>query len=141
MLDMAMESVAGMIAPNTALDDVVKDIRNGVLTDVDELNVRFAGIHANYYDYEWNWAYKAIEDYYEVDLKNISADKLRELIGRWKDSVVRLDRLVYEDARKDFALSSMNDASLESNPFVVSIHDHIISKTDLYAEVIARLQC
>lgn len=133
--------VAGMIAPNTALDDVVKDIRNGVLTDVDELNVRFAGIHANYYDYEWNWAYKAIEDYYEVDLKNISADKLRELIGRWKDSVVRLDRLVYEDARKDFALSSMDDASLESNPFVVSIHDHIRSKTDLYAEVIARLQC
>ena len=131
--------VSGMIAPEKAVNDVLDDIQNGILTDVNDINSRFVSIHSNYYDYEWNWAYQVIEDYYGVDLKNISADKLIELIGRWKNSVITLDNLVYEDARKDFSINSLPDSDFESNPFVRSIQDHIHVKSQLYDTVMSVL--
>jgi hypothetical protein len=142
--------ISGMIAPKGAVSALLNDIQNGVLTGVDQINDRFAQIHASYYDYEWRWAYGVIEDYYKVDLKTISADKLCELIDRWKTSVVGLDNLVYEDARKEFSLSAMTGfgadgdelvrkedfmqvrgSLFESNPFVVSVLDHIETKSRL----------
>ena len=80
-------------------------------------------------DYEWAWAYNAIEEYYGVCLNTITADKICELIGRWKRSVISLDELVYEDARKDFALSALTD--FENNPFVASVREHIRVKSEL----------
>ena len=151
--------ISGMIAPKKAVSDVLDDIQNGVLTDVNAINARFADIHAHYYDYEWKWAYQVIEDYYEVDLKKISADKLCELIGRWKSSVVNLDNLVYDDARKEFSLGSMTSfgadgdenvrkedfmqvrgSLFESNPFVMSVKDHIRTKSELGDQVLERLK-
>ena len=142
--------ISGMIAPKKAVSDILDDIQNGTLADVDEINRRFADIHSNYYVYEWKWAYKVIEEYYDVDLKTISADKLCELIDRWKTSVVGLDNLVYEDARKEFSLSAMTGfgadgnelvrkedfmqvrgSFFESNPFVVSVLEHIKVKSQL----------
>ena len=151
--------ISGMIAPKKAVSDILDDIQNGTLADVDEINRRFADIHSNYYVYEWKWAYKVIEDYYDVDLKTISAEKLRELIGRWKSSVVGLDNLVYEDARKEFSLSAMTsfgadaDETLkkedfmqvrgsffELNPFVMSVKDHIRAKSELGDKALDRLK-
>ena len=150
--------ISGMIAPKRAVSALLDDIQNGILTDVEQVNARFAKIHASYYDFEWKWAYNVIEEYYGVDLKTISADKLCELIGRWKSSVVGLDNLVYDDARKEFSLSAMTGfgtdgdenvrkedfmqvrgSVFESNPFVMSVKDHILAKSELYDSVINRL--
>lgn len=146
----AWVDIAGMIAPKKAVSDLLDDIQNGVLTDVEDINARFSSIHAHYYDYEWRWAYGVIEEYYGVDLKKITADKLCELIGRWKSSVVGLDNLVYDDARKEFSLSAMTSfgadgdekvrkedfmqvrgSLFESNPFVMSVLEHIRVKSEL----------
>ena len=142
--------IAGMIAPKKAVSALLDDIQNEVLADVNDINARFAAIHSNYYDYEWKWAYKVIEEYYGVDLQTITADKLCELIGRWKSSVVGLDNLVYDDARKEFSLSAMTSfgadgdekvrkedfmqvrgSLFESNPFVMSVKEHIRIKSEL----------
>lgn len=147
--------ISGMLAPKRAVSDLLDDIQNGILADVDEINARFADIHAHYYDYEWKWAYRVIEEYYGVDLQKISADELCELIGRWKSSVVGLDNLVYEDARKEFSLSVMTSfgadgdenvrkedfmqvrgSLFESNPFVMSVKDHIRTKSELGDKVL-----
>lgn len=150
--------ISGMIAPKKAVSDMLDDIQNGSLADVEDINARFADIHAHYYDYEWRWAYKVIEDYYGVDLQKITADRLCELVGRWKSSVVGLDNLVYDDARKEFSLSSMTSfgadgdekvrkedfmqvrgSFFESNPFVMSVKDHIRIKSELGDAVLNRI--
>lgn len=151
--------ISGMIAPKRAVSDVLDEIQNGILTDVNDINARFADIHANYYDYEWRWAYKIIQEYYEVDLQKISAEKLCELIGRWRSSVIGLDNLVYDDARKEFSLSAMTSfgadgdenvrkedfmqvrgSLFESNPFVMSVKDHIRTKSELGDKVLDMLK-
>ena len=152
--------IAGMIAPKKAVSAVLDDIQNGLLVDVEGINARFADIHANYYDYEWHWAYKVIEEYYGVDLQNITADEIRTLVERWRTSVVGLDNMVYEDARKEFSLSAMTSfgadgdenvrkedfmqvrgSLFESNPFVMSVKEHIKIKSELGDKVLERLSC
>ena len=150
--------IAGMIAPKDAVSVLLNDIQTGILTDVDSINSRFAEIHTNYYRYEWRWAYNVIENYYDVELESISAEKLMELVNRWKTSVIGLDNLVYDDARKEFSLSSMTSfgadgdetereedfmqvrgSMFEANPFVSSIIEHIHAKSELGDIVLERL--
>jgi len=151
--------ISGMIAPKKAVSDVLDYIQDGTLDNVDDINVRFASIHSNYYEYEWKWAYGVIEEYYGVDLQTISVDKLCELVDRWKSSVVGLDNLVYDDARKEFSLSAMTSfgadgdehvrnedfmqvrgSFFESNPFVMSVKEHIRIKSELGDTVLMQLR-
>ncbi len=146
--------IAGMIAPQSAVSDILDDIESGAVSDVMTINERFAALHANYYSYEWTWAYDAIKEYYGVDLDNVSAETLMNLVRRWKDAVVTLDHLVYEDARKEFSLSAMTSfgadgdekqkdldffqvrgASFENDPFVKSVADHIVVKSALARDI------
>jgi hypothetical protein len=151
--------LAGLIAPKTAVQDLLDAIESGSLHDVSSLNHCFADIHSEYYDYEWNWAYKVIEENYGVNLSEILPEKLEELIIRWRSSVIALDNLIYEDARKEFSLSAMTSfgadgdelqrmqdfeqvrgARFESDPFVKSVRDHIRIKTELADEVLSKLR-
>ena len=150
--------ISGLIAPKMAVTALLDDIQNGVLTDVDAVNERFAQMHQKYYFYEWKWAYKVIQEYYKVDLQTITAEKLRELVNRWKESVVGLDNLIYEDARKEFSLSAMTSfgadgdenqrkedfmqvrgSFFEADPFVTSVKEHINVKSALGDRVIDML--
>ena len=151
--------LSGMIAPKKAVSALLDDIRNGVLDDIEKVNARFADIHASYYDYEWKWAYKVIKDYYGVDLSIADVDVLIGLVERWKQSVVGLDNLIYEDARKEFSLSAMTGfgadgdenvrkedfmqvrgSFFEADPFVTSVKDHIKVKTALGDTILAKLR-
>jgi len=142
--------ISGMIAPKDAVSALLDDIENGVLSDVNDINARFASIHSEYYNYEWRWAYRIIREYYGVDLSAVTADKLRELVNKWKTSVVALDNMIYEDARKEFSLNAMTSfgadgdeaqrkedfmqvrgSFFEADPFVMSVKEHIRVKSEL----------
>lgn len=129
--------LAGMIAPGKAVEDIVSDVESGRTSDLEILNERISSLHSEYYNYEWRWACKAMEDYYGFRLSEMSADDLSRLVRRWRDSVVALDRLLYEDARKEFSLSGMPD--FESDPFVRSVKEHIEVKSSLADQVLEKL--
>jgi hypothetical protein len=129
--------LAGMIAPAKAVDDIMTDVESGRTFELDVLNSRLAALHNEYYHYEWKWASMAMEEYYGFRLSCLSVAELSELIRRWKDSVIALDRLLYEDARKEFALSGMPD--FESDPFVRSVKEHMEIKSALADEVLRKL--
>ena len=122
------------------------------------MNAEFERLHRNYYTYEWTWVYNHLEQFYGIKLEQITAADVVDIVEKWKEAVVGLDRQVYDDARKEFSLASMTgfgaDGSriekeldfeqvrgdFESNPFVTAILDHIVAKTALGNELISRLQ-
>jgi len=79
-------------------------------------------------------------------------------VEKWKESVVTLDRMLYEDAKKEFALSSRigfgvdgseYDRNLdfeqvrgefEKNAFAQEALDHIRRKSELGDELIGRMR-
>ena len=149
--------ISGLIAPKTEIERLMNDIETGTLYTVDQIHDRFAEMHANYYTYEWTWAYGKMLEFYGLNAETITAKDIINIVHQWQKSVVGLDRMVYEDAKKEFSLSSMTgfgaDGSkeeqvldfeqvrgvFESNPFVTAVLKHIEVKTELGNELVARL--
>ena len=151
--------LAGLIAPKKAVSDLLDAVERGDISDVDSLNRCFADMHSEYYRYEWRWACKAMEDYYDFRLTDASVEDLQELVRRWRNSVVALDRLIYDDARKEFSLSAMTSfgadgnaferdqdfmnvrgSFFEADPFVASVKEHIDVKSALGDAALAKLE-
>lgn len=150
--------ISGLIAPKTEIERLMKDIETGTLYTVDQIHDRFAEMHANYYTYEWTWAYGKMLEFYGLNAETITAKDIINIVHQWQKSVVGLDRMVYEDAKKEFSLTSMTgfgaDGSkeeqvldfeqvrgvFESNPFVTAVLKHIEVKTALGNELIERLR-
>lgn len=130
--------MAGMIAPGKAVEDILCDVERGRTSDVTVLNRRFTALHTEYYDHEWQWAAGAMEDYFGFRISSVSKEKLCDIIRLWRDSVIALDRLLHEDARKELYLAEIQE--YDANPFVLSVKEHIKLKSSLYDEVLARLE-
>ena len=150
--------LSGLIAPRSEVFSLLDDIESGAVIDVKGIDARFHEMHAHYYSYEWTWAHDVIESWYGVNLETVSAETLMNIVHRWKEAVVTLDQLIYEDARKEFSLSAMTSfgadgdekqrnldffqvrgASFENDPFVKSVADHIVVKSQLARDVLALL--
>ena len=149
--------ISGLIAPKSEIERLMDDIERGQLTTVDQIHDRFAEMHANYYTYEWTWAYGKMLEFYGLQAEAITAKDIAGIVRRWQEAVVGLDKMVYEDAKKEFSLTSMTgfgaDGSrkeqrldfeqvrgdFESNPFVTAVLQHIEVKTALGNELIDRL--
>lgn len=151
--------VSGLICPKNALDPFLDQVEEGIVSGVEALDEFFSMMSSEYYSYEWTWAYDIIRKYYGVSLDNAEQKDILELIARWKEAVVGLDNLLYEDAKKEFSLSFMTsfgeDGDLETrrkdfeqvrgsdfdgNPFVQMVQNHIKEKTALYESTVERIK-
>lgn len=150
--------LSGLIAPKSEIHRVMEAIEQGRITTLEEINAEWHTMHRNYYTYEWRWAYEHIQEFYGIDPEQITADDIIRIVEQWRDAVVGLDRMVYEDARKEFSLASRTgfgaDGSrrekdrdfeqvrgdFENNPFVQATLDHIEAKSALGEELIERMR-
>lgn len=150
--------VAGLIAPESEIERVCTDVEERRVKDIRDLPACFAGIHANYYSYEWTWAYDRFREFFGIDPTQITRKQAAEIVRKWKLAVVGLDKLIYDDASKEFALSSMTGfgvdgdktrrdedfaavrgGSFEDNPFVAEVQNHIVRKSKLGDKILEKL--
>jgi len=140
--------LAGLIAPRSEVQALIEDIEQGTMT-LDSIQMRFAQMHRSYYSYEWTWAVEKLEELWGCSIHEVTLEQLRATVSQWQEAVVGLDKLVYEDAKKEFNLNSQTgfgvdgDASqrkadfesvrgsFENNPFVLEVQAHIARKTAL----------
>ena len=103
-------------------------------------------------------AARELEEETGIRINDITSKDVISVVERWKKSVVELDNLLYEDARKEFTLSSMTGFGIdggaevkkldfeqvrgefESNSVVAAIQEHIKQKAALADELINRLK-
>ena len=150
--------IAGLIAPKSEVEQLLNDIDCGRIKTLDEIADSFRKMHNNYYTYEWTWAIEKIQERFGKKIDEITYRDVIRMVEMWKESVVALDKVLYDDARKEFALSSRigfgvdgseYDRKLdfeqvrgefEKNAFVREILDHIRRKTELGDEIIGRMK-
>ncbi len=144
--------LAGLLAPRTEVTRLSEDIEKHAI-GLKEIQQRFAAMDANYYSYEWTWALDKLEQIWGCSVEEVTLEQVKRVVDEWQDSVIRLDNMVYEDARKEFDLNSQTgfgvdgDASqrqadfesvrgkFESNAFVMEVKEHIHRKTELGARM------
>ena len=150
--------ISGLIAPKSEIDRLLDAIEQGDINRLQDINDTFGEMHRNYYTYEWTWAYEKLEEFYGIRPEDMTAADIISIVEKWKEAVVGLDKMLYEDARKEFSLASMTgfgaDGSrlekeqdfeqvrgdFESNPFVTAVLEHIKVKTALGDELIERMK-
>lgn len=150
--------LSGLIAPKSEVDRVIDNIESGTINLLKEINEEWRIMHQNYYTYEWTWVYDHIESFYGINPNKMTADDVVCIVEQWREAVVRLDRMIYDDARKEFSLASRTgfgvDGSrtekdmdfeqvrgdFESNPFVKATLEHIDIKSALGDEIIERMR-
>jgi len=150
--------LGGMIAPKELVDRLADRIEAGEVRSLEEVGDAFRRMHADYYRLEWTWAYDKYAEFFGFPLETVTAAQVREIVERWKEAVIGLDRMLYEDAKKEFNLASMTgfgaDGSrkvkemdfeqvrgdFESNAFVQAVLEHIRAKEALGNELLGRLR-
>jgi hypothetical protein len=150
--------LAGLIAPKSEVDILLDNIESGKISSLEGLSESFVKMHNSYYGWDWTWSCERIEEEAGITVNKLTVNDVISIVERWKKSVVDLDNLLYEDARKEFNLSSMTGFGIdggdedkkldfeqvrgefESNKVVAAIKKHIIQKTALGDELIERLR-
>ncbi len=149
--------VCGLFTPKTEVDAIAEDIAEGRLTELTDLEARWKQLHADYYDMEWTWVADHLPQWYGKTAAELTKEDVRQIIDRWLRSVVELDEMLLEDARKEYSLKSRtgfgidnpgDDADsdfvsvrgeFDADPFVKMVKNHIARKTDLAERALAQL--
>ena len=150
--------LAGMLAPEKAVEQLLADIESGVIGTLEALEGRFATIHADYPSYEWTWAADAIEQQLGKGIGAITPEDVLDLTTRWKEAVLKLDHRLYADAEKEYAATARTGfgldgdeetqrldfeavrGSFEDDDFVAEIEKHIAAKTELANDLVRRIE-
>jgi len=150
--------LAGLIAPKQVVTRLLDDIESDKVNTIEGVADAFRKMHAAYYKWEWTWACERIEEEAGKSVKDFTAADVISIVEKWKKSVINLDKMLYEDARKEFTLSSMTGFGIDggeeirkldfeqvrgdfnSNSVVAAIQDHIKQKSALGDELIKRMK-
>lgn len=150
--------ISGLIAPKSEIENLLSKIEESKITNLQEINNVFEQLHKNYYSLEWTWAWEVIQDFYNITPDTITANDVIKIVEQWKTSVINLDRMIYEDARKEFSLSFKTGfgadgniqeqamdfkyvrGAFDNNPFVITTLKHIEEKSELGDELIKRMK-
>ncbi|MCQ2329703.1 MAG: DUF4954 family protein [Paludibacteraceae bacterium] len=146
--------LSGMICPRSEVDRMIAEIKLGKMNII-EAEKRIREIHENYYEYEWTWACDKLTRYLGKTIDELTKDDIVKLVDNWCDAVLKLDNMLYEDAKKEFNLSSHTGFGIdtddtdrnadfeavrgkfEENSFVKNCLQHMKDKEKLRKDTIA----
>ncbi|MCU4155964.1 DUF4954 family protein [Carboxylicivirga sp. A043] len=149
--------MAGLLVPKERVMTLLDDLQKDNISDLDELNKRYAALHDNYFDYTWTWCLKVFKDEFELDFQTAEIDQILSFVDNWKKCVIDLDNMVYADAHKEFTLNNQTGFGIdgseetrisdfeqvrgefEKHPSVQDISNHIRVKSRLAEELKERL--
>lgn len=149
--------IAGLLAPKSEISRLCHEIIDGTIDSLEQIEDRFRSLHNDYYDMEWTWVVENFGRWAGFEIGELTPELLKQLVERWQNSVIALDRMLYDDAAKEFSLTSSTgfgvDGSekrrikdfvsvrgeFESDPFVTMVLHHIDAKTALATALINRL--
>ncbi len=150
--------LAGLFAPLEVVQKMLDDIEGDKIRTLEDVTERFRSIHENYPAYEWAWAANVLQQRLGKSIDKMTADDILEITAKWKQAVIKLDQMLYDDAKKEFSPSAQIGfgidgdeetkhadfgavrGTFEKNSFVTEIEKHIDAKTKLGNELIGRMQ-
>jgi len=148
--------LSGLLAPATEIENLIKSIENKEI-DLTGIELQLWKIHAQYDQSAWSWVSHNLNEYLGKNINEVDLNDLISLIERWKTSVIKLDQLIYSDAKKEFNQTSKTAygvdgneeqadqdfesvrGNFESDTFVKEIANHIKTETETAENLIHKL--
>lgn len=95
--------ISGMLAPKAEIERLCDEVVDGTLSTLDAVEARIRQLAADYYNMEWTWVVENFADWAHKPVEELTREDVINLSERWQNSVVKLDQLLYEDAKKEFS--------------------------------------
>ena len=67
----------------------------------------------------WAWTTEILAERFEVDVNSVNADQLLELISTWETESIKLDKMILNDASKEFDNSSKIGFGIDGDQDVI----------------------
>ncbi|MDG5798963.1 DUF4954 family protein [Marinilabiliaceae bacterium ANBcel2] len=150
--------LSGLITPKCSVNKLIEDLEYNSFSSFDEVNHQFKYFKENYFKWAWNWIVSKLKSEALLDVESATPDDILSYVDKWLNAVVKLDRMMYEDARKEFTLKAQTGFGIDgeddirlqdfenvrgeftSHPAVKDILNHIESKTMLAEKVKDKLK-
>ena len=107
----------GMLAPEAEVTTILDDIRNGNLTDINDVAVALENIHNAYNEHKWAWAYRIILDYNNLD--TLTEQDRQLLIQTLLPARQEWLNAIKYDAEREYELGDVDADTL--NSFIAKI--------------------
>ncbi|MDR2562665.1 MAG: DUF4954 family protein [Prevotellaceae bacterium] len=149
--------MAGLPTPKEMVAKLIADVENGNIHSLEAMNEMYRRWMENYPTWSWNWTAARLKSEEGIDTTTVTARQLAEFSEKWKNAVVKLDDMIYEDAKKEFTLKSQTGFGIDgkdktrisdfenvrgeftSHPSVKEIIEHIERKSRQAERVIGKL--
>ena len=102
--------LSGLLVPKSEIDELLNDIRSGLVSDIRQVEERLLSSHANYGEYRWNYAYRLALDYYSLD--TITDDDAEVMIRKGTEARQQWLSLIRQDAEKEFQMGDVEAETL-----------------------------
>ena len=143
--------LCGMIAPERGVRRLADGLRETAYATIDDFSSQVRSLHERYYELEWDWSYDLIYRWYGLDKsESLTAEVVHEILDRWIDAVLTIDRSLIQDAAKEHAIDRRISSSattqldaadeLEQDVYVQCVREHMERKQSLYDSVVRQLQ-
>ena len=143
--------LCGMIAPERGVRRLTDGLRETAYATIDDFSSQVRSLHERYYELEWDWSYDLIYRWYGLDKsESLTAEVVHEILDRWIDAVLTIDRSLIQDAAKEHAIDRRISSSattqldaadeLEQDVYVQCVREHMERKQSLYDSVVKQLQ-
>ncbi len=148
----------GMVVPLEDVEALCDRIENQKQITAISIRGEFDKLDAGCREAEWNWVAARLQEEKGRPVTQFTPADVVDIIEKWKKSVVELDYGLYEDALKEFSLSSGTGfgadgddqvkradfeavrGNPEGNPEVHSILQHIRKNTELADRLINKIK-
>ncbi|MDR2130333.1 MAG: DUF4954 family protein [Odoribacteraceae bacterium] len=150
--------IAGLLAPAEEVARMIEGIEKGSVASLVLVNDMCRAWKDRYADWTWHWTVSRLKSEAGIDVTDVTVERLVEFIKEWREAVVALDKMMYEDARKEFTLKArvgfgidgeeeirQSDfenvrGEFDSHPTVKNILEHIDRKNRLFETIMEKLQ-
>ena len=132
--------LAGLLAPQAIIQEIVDDLNNARFNDVEQLQSRLKSVYDDYDDCIWSWYTEMLKRETGIQLDQITTEQIQEPVMQWKVNSLKLNNMILKDAEKEFDQNSTirfgpdgdeevkkDDftevrGTYEENKFVLSLH-------------------
>ena len=122
--------MGGMLLPVGEVEQLADSIRQGGMTDLNDIEQQFVEIHHSYEQYKWNSAYSMVLNHLEVD--SLTPDDLQRIAEDYQQAMQEWKRAVKRDAEKEYQLGDMDESLLHDflNELDLAAHAPIAPTTE-----------
>ncbi len=98
--------MAGMFLTRTNLQALQREVKEGEINSLSNLEEKFRNIYHRYDEKNWEWAAALIEEMYGSKPADLTDEQLVTIIKEWKKATVKFNNMIKKDAEKEFDSAS-----------------------------------